>query len=101
MEETENTTTNGEEGNNKWAWIVTGIVIVVIGVGFYLWPKESSAPAEDNQPAQQEEVDLSTSALQQVSPSDEVSAIEQDLNNTDLSGLDKEIGDIENEVNAQ
>ena len=105
MEETTNTTntTNEESENNRWAWIVTGIVIVVVVAGFYMWPKESSSPAnapEENQVAQ-EEVDASASALQQVSPSDEISDIENDLNNTDLSGLDKEVSDIEAEVNAE
>lgn len=103
MEETTNVTTNGEDQNNRWAWIVTGIVIVVVVAGFYMWPKEGSAPAnapEENQVVQ-EEVDASASALQQVSPSDEVADIENDLNNTDLSGLDKEVSDIEAEVNAE
>lgn len=104
MEETANTTNeNGEEKNNRWAWIVTGVVIVVVVAGFYMWPKEGASPANAPEESQivQEEVDASAAALQQVSSSDEVSDIEQDLNNTDLSGLDKEIQDIETEVNAE
>mgnify|MGYP001591333345 CR=1 len=103
MEETTNTT-NGESDNNRWAWIVTVVVIVVVVAGFYMWPKEGSSPAnapEENQVVQQEEPDVTASALQQVSPSDEVTDIENDLNNTDLSGADKEMQDIESTVNAQ
>ena len=102
MEETTNTTNNEEAENNRWAWIVTGVVIVVVVAGFYMWPKGSSpANAPEETPIVQEEIDASAAALQQVSPSDEVADIEQDLNNTDLSGLDKEVTDVETEVNAQ
>jgi hypothetical protein len=99
MEETENTTNENGESNNRWAWIVTGVVIVVVVAGFYMWPKENANVPEETPVVQQEEVDVATASLQQVSSSDEVSAIEQDLNNTDLSGLDKEIPDIETQVN--
>ena len=104
MEETTNTTNNEEAENNRWAWIVTGVVIVVVVAGFYMWPKEGASPVnapEENQVVQEQEIDASAAALQQVSPSDEVDDIVQDLNNTDLSGLDKEVTDVETEVNSQ
>ena len=104
MEETNNTTANGEDQNNRWAWIVTGVVIVVVVAGFYMWPQESSSPAntsEENQVVQQEEVDATAAALRQVSPSDEINDIENDLNSTNLLDLDKEVTDIEAEVNSE
>lgn len=100
----EETNTNGESQNNRWAWVVTGIVIVIVVAGFYVWPKQSSSPANTNEetPVVQEETpDATAAALQQVSPSDEISDIENDLNNTNTSDLDKELQDIETEVNTE
>lgn len=40
-----------------------------------------------------------TASLQQISSSDELEAIASDLQNTDLDNLDKELQDIQNELN--
>lgn len=99
MEETtNNSNSNGE--NNRWAWIVTGIVVLVAIIGFYSWPQK--APSENAQaPANNVEEDTYTASLNNVSPSDEVADIEKDLNDTNVTDLDKEATDVDATINAQ
>ena len=91
MEDTNNQNQIGaEESSGLWAWVVTGVVLVVAVFGFYAWPKEQAKT--DSQPtASNEAIDVQAQALQQLSPSDDVSSIEADLKNTDLNNLDKEL----------
>lgn len=97
----ENQTPVAEEAKspkNLWAWVVLIAVVAAIVFGVYYWPKIQPAEAptdmeEFNQP------DAATQTLEQATTSDEVADIEQDLNATDLSGLDQELSDIETELN--
>ncbi|MEK7500732.1 MAG: hypothetical protein AAB642_01245 [Patescibacteria group bacterium] len=97
-QENQTPTEETKSPKNLWAWIVLIGIVVAIVFGFYYWPniKPAEAPVnteEFNQP------DAATQALEQATTSDEVADIEQDLNATDLSDLDRELSDIETELN--
>ena len=47
------------------------------------------------------ETDEYTASLQNVGVSDEVADIENDLNSTNINDLDREVSDVELEVNAE
>jgi len=66
--------------------------LLVLGSGAYLL---SSGKLVSNAPYEKEITNLET-----LSSSNETSDIEQDLQNTDLNDIDKELGDIENEINT-
>jgi len=80
------------------------IVIILIIGGFYLWGSkidkqvggliDSSKSAEDIVA----EPDTATENLNQQSNSDEIDAIANDLNNTDLTNLDQELQNIDSEL---
>ncbi len=91
---------NQEPTAGKWAWVVTGAVIIAAALGFYFWPGNSSEQAS---PANTEAENTQDQDMQEqpLSSSDEVSDIEADLNNTGVDNLDKELLDIETEINAQ
>jgi len=75
--------------NKKLLWLV--IILVVVAVGAYVgWNFFKAGPIS---PA-----DTSLKQLEKQGTSDELSAIEADLNATDLSNLDKELGDIGKEL---
>lgn len=88
-------------------WIVFVIlaVIMVLIIGF-LWAsnqglipfKRTVVPTPTPTPLV--ETDSMTTALEQQETSDEISAIEKDLQVTDFSNLDKELTDIESELSA-
>lgn len=101
MDETNKPENKDEEssGTGTWAWVVTGLVVFAAIAGLYSWPKKDNQPTAENQP--QEEVDVQAQVLQQVSDSDDVNAIDLDLKNTDFSNLDKEVADIQTEINTQ
>lgn len=80
---------NQGAGKNWWAWVIVAIIAVLI---VFYFSFSSRTPTDKTIP------DKTTQALEQVGTSDEVSAIEQDLGATDLSGLDKELSDIEAEL---
>lgn len=72
--------------SKKFIWL---IVVVLVLVVLYLVLR-GRAPLTGVVP------DIATQRLEApLNPSDDVSVIEQELNATDLSGLDKELGDIE------
>lgn len=81
--------------------ILALVVVIVVGA---LWvtnkglliPQPSPTPT----PTPAAEVDEGTAALEEQGTSDEVSEIEADLNATDLSDIDKELTDIENELTS-
>lgn len=99
MEETTNNS-NGDE-NNRWAWIVTGVVVLVAIIGFYSWPKKTNTETVEVPANNVVEEDAYTASLNSVSPSDEISDIEADLNNTDVSNLDKETVEVDAAIDAQ
>ena len=71
---------------------LAAVVFILMGImASLLIPKP-----KPQQPTQYEK---ELSQIQTQSTSDETDAIEKDLNETDLSGLDKELQDIETELN--
>jgi uncharacterized protein HemX len=92
--------TPSHEGG-RGALIGTIIIIVLLVVaGGYVWftrePMASQNPDETilNMP------DETLNSLNQQTSSDELNAIEADLNNTDLNNLGSDFGTIEGELNA-
>ena len=77
-----------------WAIIALLIVALLAAAWFYYYgsvsgPQGTSAPGAG---------DAATTELQTQGSSDDIAAIESDLNATDLGGLDAELGDIEAEL---
>ena len=86
------------EPEKKSAGPVFGIIIIVVLIilgGFYFWGtlSDSMSPAEI-----EAEVDAALEDLETQSTSDEVSDIEADLDSTLLDDLDKELEDIDLEL---
>lgn len=73
---------------NLIMWLA-GFLVITLGVMAYT--------AYYRAPVQ---VDTQTAALTQQSESDELDSIEEDANETDFDNLDRELIDIENELNA-
>ena len=87
------------EPEKKSAGPVFGIVIIVVLLilaGFYFWGtlNDSMSPEEI-----EAEADTALVSLETQSTSDEVSDIEADLDATSLDDLDKELEDIDLELN--
>jgi len=78
---------------NSKIWIAIVVIVVVIAAAWFLFARPEKATAPDESPT-----DASISKLQKVGTSDNVSAIESDLNATDLSDLTGEMGAIESEL---
>ncbi|MBI2405705.1 hypothetical protein HYV21_01480 [Candidatus Microgenomates bacterium] len=72
--------------------LVAGIAVVIgqRGIPKTLIPTATPLVSED----------IKTQQLSQQGASDDPAAIEQDLNDTDLSGIDKELTDIERELSS-
>lgn len=86
------------EPEKKSAGPVFGIIIIVVLLilgGFYFWGtlNDSMSPAEI-----EAEIDTALESLETQSTSDEVSDIEADLDATLLDDLDKELEDIDLEL---
>jgi len=88
----------------KFWYIFVILALVLVGVVAGLWFYNQKTLSRYNQtvvPTQEtmtSEEDTQTATLDSQSDSDEVAYIEADLQNTDLSNLDKEMADIENEI---
>lgn len=98
----QNTNIDSKPASSLWAWIVVAVVIMGVVTAVYFWPKISEMiknRASDQSEVLSNEPDTTTQALEQVSQSDEVADIETDLSTTDVSNLDKELSDIEAELN--
>ncbi len=85
--------------------ILAIVAVVVVGSLWavnqgWLAPKASPTPTPLPSPTSGAETDESITALEEQGASDEVSAIEADIGATDLSDLDKELTDIENEFST-
>lgn len=95
---------------------VFGIIIIVILIvlaGFYFWGaslQNQIMPAQQNEQAtttqaaeapQQATETVSTDVGTPLSSSDDLSAIESDLNSTDLNNLDAEMNSIDSDLNVQ
>ncbi len=68
---------------------LSGVLIMLLGVGFYLFKHNTSSPP----------VPEDVRVLLEISSSDELTVIEQELGDTDFTDLDKELLDIERELN--
>ena len=93
---------------------ILGIVVVVLILvlaGLYLWGTTVSAPATTPAPAATEStttpptdtqapVDSQVQALQTVSSSDSIDAIQADLNNTNLDSLDAGVNTVNSDLSA-
>jgi uncharacterized protein with FMN-binding domain len=89
-------------GNHKGSLIGSIIVVVLLIIGaFYFWSNRTPAPVtpatETTETAPAPMTDPSTEALNQQSANDDLTSLEADVNATDLSGLDAEMGTIEAE----
>jgi len=81
--------------------IIALVAVIVVGA---LWvtnkgllvPKPSPTPT----PTPAAEIDEETAALEEQGTSDEISEIEADINATELSDIDKELTDIEDELSS-
>ena len=95
----------------RFWYIFVIIAIVLIGVVGYLWfnnqsllkLKISEAPLgqmfiEPEDMTEEIETDEMTIELQKQGSSDQIEEIEEDLQNTDLTGITKELDDIESEI---
>ncbi len=79
--------------NNFKIWIIIAVIVIIVIVAWILFARPEQATAPDGTPT-----DASINKLQEVSTSDTVSAIEEDLNATDLSDLTSELEAIEKEL---
>lgn len=84
------------------------VVLVLILGGLYLWGSmidnnagidSTITPIENNEP-ETTRAETDAQILQTTSSSDEISAIEADLNSTNLDNLDADLQQAENEINA-
>lgn len=77
--------------SNSFLLTLAAFLVVALGImGYMIY----------NQDPISNKVDVQTVTLNKQSPSDETDAIEKDLNNTDLDSIDKEVGDIDKELNS-
>lgn len=73
-----------------WIWIIVALVVVLaVAWYYYAYYRAPGAPTGE---------DAATLKLEQQSSSDELGAIDQDLNATSLEGLDRELSDIDREL---
>lgn len=81
----------GDMKNKWWFWIAIGAIVIGV-LAWFLWqgtPSYSPGTATEDQ---------QTNMLSRQSASDDIGAIEADVNTTDLSTLDKELSDIESRL---
>ena len=108
-----NTDTNEPSSIGILLGILIVILVLILG-GLYLWgttlqnttvPAEVTAPAErptadENNEPESTNAEADAETLRAVSTSDEVNAIEADLEATDLEAIDRELDAIELELDA-
>jgi hypothetical protein len=103
------TADNATSGTKGIFIVVLFIALAVILVGMFYWYNLGEVvPAEDNAPlrptAEMNKEPETTNAVAEVdsfsalSTSDELSAIEADLESTNLDGLEAELGQVETEI---
>jgi cytoskeletal protein RodZ len=90
-----------------WYLFLLIAVAALIAVGLlwasnqgYFAPKATPTPTPAPIASPAPEEDQETESLNQQGSSDEIDSIESDLNNTNLNNLDKELTNIESELNA-
>lgn len=102
-----------KKGLSMEVWGAIGVIILIIlfgGLYFINQQKKTLTQSESqtNQPelestssANQSAIDPKTDSLKSVSSSTTTPAIQKDINNTDLNGMDNEMDDIDREINSQ
>lgn len=83
-----------------WFAFVIIALVCLIGIGalWFLNKRQAIPGTVAPTPTPSEEVDEGTKKLEEQGTSDEITDIETDLNATDLTEIDKELTDIENEL---
>ena len=77
--------------SNNFLTVLAAFLVIALGVmGYVIYSQDQTLRSLDKQ----------TFTLSKQSNSDETSQIEEDIEDTDFSGLDKEVVDIESEINA-
>ena len=86
--------------NRFWFLFVIAALICLVGIGvlWFLNKRQATPTTVAPTPTPAEEVDEATRQLEQQGTSDEIDEIEADLNATDLTEIDKELTDIDNEL---
>jgi len=77
-----------KKSNNSLLYLA-GFLVVALGIMAYVTYTMPSS-----------EKDVQTASLMKLSEGDDTEAIESDLNNTDFSNMDRELGDIDKELNS-
>ena len=108
MDGEQNKNVDSKQGSKPVGGIIAVIIIVLIIIlaGFYLLGDKTTGNRDAVLPgATGEEImgtsDASLDALLETSASDDTSAIEADINSTELSMLDAELSAMEAEINAE
>ena len=85
---------NIELNNKKFpiVYIAIGIAIVLVGLGIWYWQIQKSKTAIPSS--------VVIPATQSTAKEDSVSAVNQELNNIDIGGLDKEFQAIDTDLNS-
>jgi len=98
-EDTTPNTLREDSAKQTWGPLVGVIIIVAIIVlgGLYFWGQKLVTGGDMKDTTS--EPDPKREALESQDSSDEVSSIEEDIENTDFSGIDQELGTIESEFN--
>lgn len=83
-----------------WSLFVIAALICLVGIGvlWFLNKRQAVPITVTPTPTPAEEVDEATTRLEEQGTSDEIDEIEADLNATDLTEIDKELSDIDNEL---
>lgn len=80
-------------------WVLIAVVAVVFsGAAVFAMKNLNKNRPLRNQTAQVQEQDTLLHALQTLSDSDELAAIEQDINNTQLDDIDKELSQVDQDL---
>ncbi len=74
--------------------ILSGTLVVVLGLIGYILYSQSKTPTK------KQTTDVQAVQLEQQSDSDTTDSIEKDLNDTDLTNIDKESTSIQAEINS-
>lgn len=107
MEQNQNV---GSKKQEKPIGSIIGIIIIVLIIilaGFYILGNKTTNESDSGGLPQNPTIediagtpDAAREALTNTSTSDDINAIESDINATDLSGLDAELGSMEAELNT-
>lgn len=94
-----------------YLFVIVAVILIGVTIGLWIGNQRSIrvAQVETTPPVVQEEIpqqkaaeiDQATADLEAQGESDEIEEIEFDIQNTDLSGIDQELTDIEKELSSE